>query len=531
MKGDFTRRTFRGRHHYRGVLLQQGRVQIDADWNEQVDIQTQLDQVVTRDTIGTHGGPLYDAGMAIVCANGDIAEGCAGTELRISPGRYYVDGILCENEDPVPLDAQPDLPGVALPAVDGRYVAYLDVWSEHVTAVERPALREVALGGPDTATRVRTIWQMRLVPVGGETTCAEVAPPWAPPDSVSTGRLRARAQAPEGGPDPCVIPTAAGYRRLENQLYRVEIHDDSDAEGGATYVWSRDNGSVVARLVAIAGNTLTIDAPGRDERLGFGKDQWVEVVDVDRVRRGEHGYLGRLDDATGTELSVAEWRSDVAPTDADLGEPTVVRRWDSPTGAVTVAGGWIDLEDGVQIQFEPGGVFRTGDFWLIPARTANLEGGQIDPDLTGDVEWPRDSDNKPVYQAREGIEHRFAPVALLDLAEGGWTLASDCRRLFLPLTELTEVGYAGGDGQEAMPGDPLPQPLEVSVANRTVPVPGAGIRFTAADADGRLAATAVDLAASALSTIDVPTGPDGVARCFWRPAADVARRSQRVSAR
>ncbi|MGH3991222.1 MAG: DUF6519 domain-containing protein, partial [Pseudonocardiaceae bacterium] len=105
MKGDFTRRTFRGRHHYRGVLLQQGRVQIDADWNEQVDIQTQLDQVVTRDTIGTHGGPLYDAGMAIVCANGDIAEGCAGTELRISPGRYYVDGILCENEDPVPLDA------------------------------------------------------------------------------------------------------------------------------------------------------------------------------------------------------------------------------------------------------------------------------------------------------------------------------------------------------------------------------------------------------------------------------------------
>ena len=47
MKGDFTRVTFRSRNHYRGVLQQQGRVQLDADWNEQVDLQAHIDETTT----------------------------------------------------------------------------------------------------------------------------------------------------------------------------------------------------------------------------------------------------------------------------------------------------------------------------------------------------------------------------------------------------------------------------------------------------------------------------------------------------
>lgn len=65
MRGDFTRRTFRARNHYRGVLHQQGRVQLDADANEQVEIQAHLDEAATRDTVGRHGGPLAGAGFAI----------------------------------------------------------------------------------------------------------------------------------------------------------------------------------------------------------------------------------------------------------------------------------------------------------------------------------------------------------------------------------------------------------------------------------------------------------------------------------
>src|SRR5205085_11812880 len=39
-----------------------------------------------------------------------------------------------------------------------------------------------------------------------------------------------------------------GYQRLENQLYRVEVHRGSDAQEGPSFKWSRDNGSVVALI-------------------------------------------------------------------------------------------------------------------------------------------------------------------------------------------------------------------------------------------------------------------------------------------
>ena len=36
MAGDYTRFTFRPEHDHAAVLMQQGRVQLDADWNELV---------------------------------------------------------------------------------------------------------------------------------------------------------------------------------------------------------------------------------------------------------------------------------------------------------------------------------------------------------------------------------------------------------------------------------------------------------------------------------------------------------------
>ncbi|MFQ5630622.1 MAG: DUF6519 domain-containing protein [bacterium] len=36
LKGDFTRTTFKKEKHYSGVRMQQGRVQLDTDWNETV---------------------------------------------------------------------------------------------------------------------------------------------------------------------------------------------------------------------------------------------------------------------------------------------------------------------------------------------------------------------------------------------------------------------------------------------------------------------------------------------------------------
>ena len=42
MKGDYTKYEFKIGHKYKGVLKQQGRVQVDSDWNEnfEIDITT-----------------------------------------------------------------------------------------------------------------------------------------------------------------------------------------------------------------------------------------------------------------------------------------------------------------------------------------------------------------------------------------------------------------------------------------------------------------------------------------------------------
>ncbi|WP_051798277.1 DUF6519 domain-containing protein [Catenuloplanes japonicus] len=407
MKGDFTRRTFRRGHHYRAVLLQQGRVAVDADWNEQAEIQQHLDETTARDVIGAHGAASGTAGFA-------VSTGPDGPVL--SAGHYYVDGVLCENDADTPVGAQPDLPGVALPADEGRYVLYLDVFREHLTALERPALREVALGGPDTATRSRTVWQARFLRVDDPgIRPADVAAPWTPPGAEVSGRLRARAEPGTPGDGPSLIPPAAGYRRLENQLYRVEIH------AGGTFLWSRDNGSVAARLIDVDGDTLHLDSPGH----AFSRGDLVEITDLGRTRRGEPGLLTVLGEVTGTALRTT------TPVAFTASEGAIVRRWDS-ADALPITDGWIPIEDGVEVSFDPDGTYRTGDHWLIPARTAALD--TAESDLTGDVEWPRDDDGTPAYRPPDGVHHTYAAIALLDLRDDIWNPVGDCRALWAPLT-------------------------------------------------------------------------------------------------
>ncbi len=424
MKGDFTRLTFRSVKHYSGVRLQQGRVQLDADWNEQMDIQAYRDETATRDVLGPCSGPFQEAGFDITITNGN--------NLIIRPGRYYVDGILCINDGPVPFTAQPDLPGEPLPTAVGTYLAYLDVWQRHLTALEDPRIREVALNGPDTATRTKTVWQVKMEAVGEDAICNQFGLGWKPISTQSTGQLR--AQAEPGGPSagPCIVPAGAGFRRLENQLYRVEIHTPGQARltGAetitASFKWSRDNGSVVARLSDIDGNELTVSTPVKDAVLGFAAGHWVELSDEGRTLRGEPGFLVQLASVAGDTLTVKAWPNDNPLTLDDFGALPTVRRWDSEGEIPVTPGAFIELEDGVEIAFAEGD-YRTGDYWLISARS-----------LSGDVEWPQDESlepPEPLFEPRHGIEHHYCPLALLQFNGQIWSPSNDCRTLFLPLTQ------------------------------------------------------------------------------------------------
>jgi hypothetical protein len=119
-----------------------------------------------------------------------------------------------------------------------------------------------------------------------------------------------------------------------------------------------------------------------------------------------------------------------------------VRRWDQKQpeddllqdGAIPIVEGedvWIDLEDGVRIQFglgPPDATYLSGDYWLIPARVA-----------TGDVEWPQerlaDPDDLPRPKAMPpiGVDHHYAPLAAVTLTAGNVDAIVDLRHKFVPL--------------------------------------------------------------------------------------------------
>src|SRR5882724_5196431 len=96
MKGDISRSTFKPEKHSSSVRMQQGRVQTDADWNEQVDIQAHLLETATQDFIGIAGAPRNAPNSFQV----SFDQNQNPTDLLINAGRIYVDGILCELEQP-----------------------------------------------------------------------------------------------------------------------------------------------------------------------------------------------------------------------------------------------------------------------------------------------------------------------------------------------------------------------------------------------------------------------------------------------
>ncbi len=438
----------------------------------------------------TGGGVTWQAATAL-----------PGRDLAIGAGRLYVDGILVENDRPARLLAQPDLLDVSLPGA-GTYRAYLDVWTRHLTALERPELREVALGGPDTATRTQTVWQVRIDPTSlpPATTCADTPDGWTPV-AVPAGRLRARGAPMPVSTNDCLVPAGGGYRRLENQLYRVEVHAPG-AAGTATYKWSRDNGSVAARLTgtdpAAAAKTVTIADPGRAPGGDFAGAAWVELTDDRRVLAGEPGVLLAVHGVTGTVIALQT----APPAMAGFGAGALVRRWDG-TGTVT-AGGWKALattdaavaEDGIEVEFAPG-TYASGDHWTMPARS-----------LTGDVEWPR-SGGVASFLPRDGVEHRWSVLGIVAIdAGGGVTVVEDCRTRFPPLTGLETLLYVGGDGQEVPGGGSLllPDPAVVAVMRGPIPVAHARVLFRA-DSGGTLTTGAIEQI--------VPTDADGRALVMW----------------
>ena len=448
MPGDYSRRTFDPTRDVAGVFEQQGRVRLDADINELVEVLDRRLRATSLDTLGPAVVPVQTPdGFAI---------GLGGAGVTIGPGRAYVDGIQVDNHghsldgfvkpafdagleeirgtQAMDWTRQPYLPDPtsswAIPEpVTGRWVAYLDVWHRERTWVEDPRSLDPALYGIDTSTRRQTIWQVKLLDAardanGGTVDCStpgSLLPGWDDVTRPSASRLTTTAVGVPASTDPCQIPPNGGFRGVENRLYRVEIHDGG-AAGLATWKWSRDNAAIAAPVTAMSGTQLVVERLGRDNVLRFATGDWIEVTDDDRELVGQPGELAKV-------LSVDETRDTIVLTSPllttfDTAAPTSVatriRRWDQvgagPTGLFTVGAAPAVLEAGVQVSFtlDPdiaGGSYRTGEHWVFAARVAD-----------GSVEA---LDAAPPVAPH----HHFARLAVVDFDAGSVT---DCRVMWPP---------------------------------------------------------------------------------------------------
>lgn len=454
MKGDFTRSTFQKQKHYSSVRMQQGRLQLDADWNEQVDIQNYLMQTQVQDVIGLSGIPNAEDNKDAFKITPD------GKDFKITRGRIYVDGILCELEADATYTKQTLYPNAAIAdkivgengeIQSGRYLVYLDVWQRHITAIEDPEIREIALNGADTATRTQTVAQVKLAPLENHNK-------WQ--TFLSNKQRRTAGIKASKAPNSSIV---------DNNLYRIEIHQ-SGIIGEATFKWARNNATIVSEIESIKGNIITISPKNYEMWQSSQPDQWIEIIDEARELTGKPGTLVRLEQVFDNKLVCDISRVFDAPkkplledTEDSETRKLRVRRWDytSDTTDTTNSGGipttlqWLQLGDeGIQIKFgkdkdedkEP--FYETGDYWLVPTRA-----------ITNTIEWFRNQNNSdPASKSYEGINHHYCGLAILNYQGGRFDNKtdpnsdkidpnSDLRKLFLPLTQ--DAASAGNIGLNA----------------------------------------------------------------------------------
>src|ERR1017187_3966079 len=247
---DISRDATDPRKHYHGVRMQQGRVLTDDDFNDAARLAEEGARRTVVDTIGSAGSPDDGFKLALDAKN----------NLILSPGTFYVGGHRLEIDDPAgeQFNHQKDWlqQGTSdqLPTTGSGYdFIYLEVWEQPVTAVEDDEILEMALGGPDTSARVRTMRRARALKLStsGTPSCEDG---WkalnSSPHIQSLGSLGdSCGSSSDGGGDYCMVTTNAtlsvasntsgpqgdlcspepngGYLGAENQAIRVQITTDS----------------------------------------------------------------------------------------------------------------------------------------------------------------------------------------------------------------------------------------------------------------------------------------------------------------
>lgn len=217
------------------------------------------------------------------------------SSIIISQGSINVDGVLAEMDHEATFWNQPDSPHPqsleAYRCEEGKPrtdLVYLDVWQRIITSADDHEIKEVALGGPDTSARIKTVCQVRVIPDVKDEDCSSAL------DQGSGIGLTSKVDLALSTKDPCKIMPSGGYSGLENRLYRVEIHD-----GGEPPTWPRPEGIKSALVVPIFSQVGGIES----SQIELKADEWElddlewqmgQAIEVFSNRTDKEGRIGKI---------------------------------------------------------------------------------------------------------------------------------------------------------------------------------------------------------------------------------------------
>jgi hypothetical protein len=441
---DLARISFDSSRGYRSVVAQQGRVTLEADINEETAIASEALRVETIDVVGPCGTPEPD---------GYKVSWNATNGLVAARGTMYLGGWRLAQSKPVPFDAQPEwLDQPPQIAFQGNAVAALLATEQSISATEDQALREVALGGPDTGARTRLMQHFVLIPTAAsqcpaaEQGLAETLKQMGLLLNPATLELEYAATLkvsffpPTQSTDPCCPPAQGGYLGSDNQLVRVAVA--SFSAGSGTLLWGWNNASFLYRAKVVSPQVLRLTQTPIDASHTPQPGQAIEILrttmvlgnvaddDYVAARNGLVVTLGTgtIYDPVSQQLTLPAGTN--LPSDVHT---LFVRLWQDAvpfTSGVTVQ---LDAVSGlavtVNIPALPTAPLTSRPFWCFAVRPNTPQ--SVYPERY--LQSPQHPDGPRQWLCDLAIVEAPVPTAG---AAGGWTVIADCRKHFKPLTEV-----------------------------------------------------------------------------------------------
>jgi len=455
MGSDRARVSYDPNQQYRSVVMQQGRVTLEADWNEAQQIASEELRNETLDIVGPAGTP--DDGYKVVLYGQPTHP---PYDFYIRSGTMYVGGLRAELLVPVQYSSQPDwldhstdpdwvsLSSLAQHPPTDEFI-YLLLREQEVSAVEDPDLKDVALGGPDTAQRTRLLQRFVRLATDGKTCVAGLASAVAKWQSeglwfdsttmrLTSGSTLQVSYSGQAQTDPCQPIAQGGYVAPDNQLIRVQISGIDPLTGNPKFLWGFDDASFLYRIDVDPNNSqnLIFESAPVDSEHQPVSGQAIEVL-RSAAELSNGGYVASLSGfvATLTQNYAPDTQSVTLPPGVFLPAeylnatqspptPLFLRVWQQEivfTPGKPAALG----TTGVQVTLQPpaGLSFHTGDYWMFAVRPA-----------TPQAVYPERYNQSP--QPPEGPRLWACPLGVIAWSDEIGTLVADCRNPFDNLIDL-----------------------------------------------------------------------------------------------